>query len=448
MVGWFRQSRRISATQLVFAWFGFAILAGSILLWLPPSLRPGARVDFISALFTAISAACVTGLTVVNVAETFSSTGQAVIFILMELGGLGIMSFAALGFRIFGRRLPFSQQVATADALYQNDAAGEFKKTFTQILKTTLAVQGIGAALMGLALIPRHGGEAGFLLWSAVFHSVSAFCNGGFTLYRDSLQSLYGNLPFLIVLMILVTLGSLGHLTLNELRRLPGLLRRRERRPRWFSLHTRVTLTVTGLLLAGGFAGVWLFGTSSRDRLAWHALFEAVVGRTAGFNVCPQAWLPLPTVLLMIVLMFIGGSPGSCAGGIKTTSLAIWFSRLKSNLRNDAKVNLFGYTIAPELVSRARILMALAMLWNLAGVFILAAAHPDENLATLVFEQVSAFGTVGLSLDFTPRLNDLSRLWICLSMFVGRLGPLSIALWVVRSSNIRVNRPIGRLMVG
>ncbi|MDR1520990.1 MAG: ATPase [Planctomycetota bacterium] len=444
-----RRGKSVSPSQLVFIWFGGAILAGTVLLWLPVSLRtPETRMDPAAALFTSVSAACVTGLTVVNVADTFSPFGQAVILVLMELGGMGIMTFAVIGFRLFGLRLSLSQQLAASDAIYQNDASREFKRTFRQILKITMAIQGAGAALMAATLLPGHWGEAPFLLWSALFHAASAFCNSGFTLYRNGLEPLYDNIPFLLALMALVTLGGLGHLVLNELCRLPGLIRRRERKPHWISLHTRVTLVVTALVIAAGVPGVWLLGTSGRGSRLWHAVFETVVGRTAGFNICPQTLLPLPTVLLVVLLMFIGGSPGSCAGGIKTTSLAIWIARVKSNLRNDPNVNLFGYTIAPWLVSRARILMALTMLWNLAGIFILSIAHPDENLATLLFEQVSAFGTVGLSLDFTPRLTALSRLWICVSMFVGRLGPLSIALWLAPPSRGKVNRPIGRLMVG
>jgi trk system potassium uptake protein TrkH len=448
----FKRNRRISVTQLVFVWFGGAILAGTFLLWLPISLAEGdTSLDFMSALFTSVSAACVTGLTVVNVAETFSPFGQAVIFLLMEVGGLGIMTFAVIGFSIFGRRLSLSHQMAAADTLYQSEAPVEFRRAFTQILKVNMGIQALGAIGMALALIPRHwGGDGGpvFIAWSAVFHAASAFCNSGFTLYRDSLQSLYGNIPFLIILMTMVTLGGLGHMTLNELSRLPGFIRRGERKPRWISLHTRVTLSVTAVLIVFGVAGIWLLGTGDKGEGIWQATFETVVGRTAGFSLCPQNGLPLPSILLVVLLMFIGGSPGSCAGGIKTTSLAIWISRIKSNLRNDPNVNLFGYTIAPELVSRARILMALTMLWNLAGVFILSVLHPEEPLQVLIFEQVSAFGTVGLSMDFTPRLIDLSRIWICVSMFVGRLGPLSIALWMIPASKAKVNRPIGRLMVG
>ncbi|MCC8180527.1 MAG: ATPase [Planctomycetes bacterium] len=445
---------RRSPFFMVLVWFGGFILFGTALLLLPIAhVEPGVSLDFLSALFTAVSAGCVTGLTVVNVGDTFSTFGQVVIFLLMELGGMGIMTFASLGFRLIGRRLSLSQHSATADAIYQSDAAHEFRRTFTQILRVVLSIQAIGAIVMAFALIPRHwlhgdGWEKAFMIWSAIFHSVSAFCNSGFTLYSDGLASLYNNWLFLIAILVLVTLGGLGHLVLNELYRLPRYMQHHEKKPHWLSLHTKVVLIMTAILITIGVVCIWSLGTVEEGSSLWHAIFETVNGRTAGFSIISQSRLPLPSLIVLMFLMFVGGSPGSCAGGIKTTSLAIWIARIRANLRNDSNVNLFGYTIAPELVSRARILMALTMIWNLVGVFLLAVEHPLEDLQTLFFEQISAFGTVGLTMDFTERLTSFSRIWIILSMFVGRLGPLTIALWMTPSARSNIGRPIGRVMVG
>ncbi len=446
-----KRIRRASPTQMVFMWFGFFVLAGTVLLWLPWSHTSAeTRLDFVAALFTAVSAACVTGLTVVNVRDTFSPFGQVVIFLLMEMGGMGIMTFASFGFRLIGRRLSLTQQVAAADAIYQNDAASEFKRTFMRILGLVIVIQLVGAAVMAASLAPVHWreGERWFLVWSSLFHSASAFCNSGFTLYPDDLMSLRGNIPFLVTLLTLVTLGGLGHTVLVELYRLPGYIRRHVRKPFWISLHTRVVLAMTAFLIGAGVLGMWILGAGDAGAPLWHAVFETVSGRTAGFSIVHQDRLPLSSVFLLLFLMFVGGSPGSCAGGIKTTSLAIWIARIRANLQNDHNVNLFGFTIAPDLVSRARILMAVTMIWNVLGVFILTVVHPGERLETLVFEQISAFGTVGLSMDFTARLTTASRLWIILSMFVGRLGPLSIAFLVWPSSKAGIYRPIGRIMVG
>ncbi len=446
------KTHRLSPAYMVFMWFGFATILGSVLLWLPISHTSAeVKLDFVAALFTAVSAVCVTGLSVVNVHDTFSFFGQFVIFALMELGGMGIMTFASLGFRLFGRRIPLEQQVATADAIYQNDAASEFRRTFAQILRVTLSIQAIGAVLMVLALIPRHWQfphERPFMVWSAIFHSASAFCNSGFTLYQDDLLSHLDNLPFLILILTLVTLGGIGFMVLNELYRLPGYIRNHSKKPKWISLHTRVALSVTAGIITLGTIVFWVLGTDGKTYSVWEAIFETISGRTAGFSIVQQQHLPLPSALFICLIMFIGGSPGSCAGGIKTTSLAIWIARIQANLRNDHNVNLFGYTIAPDLVSRARILMAITMIWLTIGVFILAIIHPDVSLEVLMFEQVSAFGTVGLTMNFTPNLTTASRLWIMLSMFVGRLGPLSIALWMVPATRVSINRPMGRIMVG
>ncbi len=452
---WHKTSNRrnISPTQLVFLWFGSIVTGGSFLLWLPISHNPGVDISFMEALFTAVSAACVTGLTMVNIAATYDFFGQLVIFLLLEMGGLGVMTFAILGLSFLGRRFSLSYQAATADAFFQNDAARMFKKTFRKIMRITVSIQAIGALLIFLSIIPSHWSENnGFwlALWSAIFHSVSAFCNGGFSIYRHGLDDFLGNIPFLSLLLILITLGGLGHTVLVELIQLRKYIRKHEKKPRWVSLHTRVVLIMSATLLAAGVGGMMLFGTNRADGASslGQAIFLAVSSRTAGFTSMPLEKLPLTSVLILITLMFIGGSPGSCAGGIKTTSLTIWFARIKANLRHDSNVNLFGYTIAPDLVSKARIVIALSMLWNLAGVFILSAIHPEERLEVLIFEQVSAFATVGLSMNFTQRLETVSCIWIMISMFIGRLGPLTIALWVVPTVKAKINRPIGRIMVG
>jgi trk system potassium uptake protein TrkH len=266
-------------------------------------------------------------------------------------------------------------------------------------------------------------------------------------IYPEGMNNLLENIPFLVVTMILITLGGLGHIVLTELWQLPRLIRKTITKPHWISLHTRVVLIVTSIVMVVGTAGIWIFGAGPTHSVL-HAVFQAVGGRTAGFNTVPVGLIPLPSILILIALMFIGGSPGSCAGGIKTTSLAIWIARIRSNLRGDSNVNIFGYTIAPDLVSRARILMALTLLWDCLGVFILVVLHPGERLETLIFEQVSAFGTVGLTMDFTPRLETLSRLWIMLTMFMGRLGPLSLILWVAPPAKTKIGRPVARVMVG
>lgn len=442
---------RTSPTFLLVGWFTLLILFGSFLLALPQAHRAdGPAVSVLTALFTATSAACVTGLVVVDTPEAYSAFGQAVILLLMEMGGLGVMAFANLGFSVVGRRMSLSGQAALADTLFQNDAACEFRAVFKRIVILVVAVQIAGILLMAIFLLPRHladGRGAAWTLWSAAFHSVSAFCNAGFSVYRGNLAGVAENTPFLAVTAMLVILGGLGHSVLVELWNMPRLLRAGVKKARWVSFNARVVLAVTAILLVGGSLSVWLCGDARGDTFG-HAVFQSVSARTAGFNSVLLDRLPVATCLFLVILMFVGGSPGSCAGGVKTTSLAIWLARIRANTRNDPNVNLFGYTVAPDLVSKARLLMALSVLWNLFGVVFLSLLQPAARLDVILFEQVSAFATVGLSMGLTPELTGLSQLWIILSMFVGRLGPLTLILWVMPTPKCAVTRPIARLMVG
>ncbi len=448
---WLTRGKRASPTLLLMVWFFLLLLIGTALLLIPCATRNGApALDWLSALFTAASAFCVTGLTVVDTAETFSLFGQVVILVLIELGGLGIMTFAHMGMTIMGRRMSLIGQVALADSLFQQDAIQEFKTVFRTLLISVTVIQITGAVLLFLSLLSRVGHDGwAFTLWSAIFHSVSAFCNAGFAIYPRNLEPLGGNYFFLTVIMGLVVLGGLGHTVLAELWRWRALLRLRHGRTHLFSLHTRVVLTVTAVLLVTGAVLVCtsdiLYGSAGS---VFDSVFHSVVARTAGFNSQPLGQTPLPSCLLLCLLMFIGGSPGSCAGGIKTTSLAIWLARISANLRHDPNVTLLGRTIRQDLVVKARLIMALSTLWVIVGVMLLSLFNPDAELRQLLFEQISALATVGLSLDFTHELDTVSRLWIILSMIMGKFGPLTIALWVAPACRPGITRPEGRVLVG
>lgn len=441
-----RNAYRQSPTLLLLSWFSLLIAAGTLLLALPFSHRPGRETAPLTALFTATSAACVTGLSLVDVAETYSFFGQAVLLFLIELGGIGVMAFANLSFGLLRRRMSLSEQAALTDSLFQSDAAGEFRKMFGRIMRTVALVQALGfAGLLAYDFATREArADPWFSLWSAAFHSVSAFCNAGFSVYHANLESMRGKTGYLAIVMALIILGGLGFQLLAEL---GGLFRAAGKRARPLSLNSRVALTVTGVLLVAGAVCMRLAGDGMGD--TWTgAAFHAVSARTAGFNILPLDRLPLASCLILCFLMFVGGSPGSCAGGVKTTSVVVWLAHIRASLHNDANVNMFGYTIAPDLVSRTRILMALSVLWNAAGVMFLSVVQPGADLAKILFEQISAFATVGLTLGLTPGLAEVSQLWIIATMFIGRLGPLTLILWTVPRAKVNVGRPIGRIMVG
>jgi trk system potassium uptake protein len=442
--------------NLLIGGFGGLILVGTALLMLPWS-QTRDDIGLVDALFTATSAVCVTGLIVVDTATAYTRFGQVVILLLIQVGGLGIMTFAALAFLMLGRRLSLASQAALHDAFFQRDLGIEFKKTFRQILLITAAIELAGLAAIFSGLLWR-GAPAATALFSALFHTVSAFCNAGFSIYSDSLMGVRDSPVIVGAVMLLIILGGLGHMVLAEFwqaarARLPG------RRPTAgfgkLSAHTRVVLRVTLILLLGGCLGLLALGLTAGEP-GWsakvmHALFQSVTARTAGFNTVDIGLLPLASLWLLMLLMFIGGSPGSCAGGVKTTALAISLAEFKARLFGEDQVVLGERRVPQPIVWRTMILLRLALAWNVLGVLLLLfteAGRPGLGLHEVVFEQVSAFATVGLSTGLTGELSTWGRLWITASMFVGRIGPLTIALGLAPAKPLHVTYPEARVMIG
>lgn len=441
-----------SPQRLLVTVFGLAIFVGTLLLLLPWAHAPG-KVGLLDAFFTATSAVCVTGLIVVDTGTDYTFFGQCVILLLIQAGGLGIMTFAAIAFELGGARMPLAQQAALEDTIFQRDVAVEFSQMFWRILKLVFVIEGIGAVLLfiGMSMDQPPGHSA----WSAIFHTISAFCNAGFSLYSDSLMVMRDNPVTLWTVMGLIVLGGLGHVVLLELYRDGRRIWRRmpKQKPHRFSLHSRVVLFTSGALVVGGAILLGIFGSDGAEGgkagLFSGALFQSITARTAGFNTVDIGALPLSSLMLITILMVIGGSPGSCAGGIKTTTFAIWLSRIRSALHGQEDVTLMHRMIPRELVLRAVALIGLTILWNGAGVILLSALQPEGTaLKDIVFEQVSAFGTVGLSTGLTGELTTVSRLWIIATMFVGRLGPLTMVFSFLTTSRPRVGYPEGRVMIG
>ncbi len=432
--------------------FAGLILAGAVLLSLPIS-HGRTRVSPLDALFTSTSAVCVTGLTSVDTQYDYSRFGQVVIMLLIQLGGLGIMTFAALIIQISGSRISFRSQAALHDVFYQKNAAAEFSRSLTWIFILTFAIEGVGAAVLFFVQPESMGkGEAAF---SAVFHAVSAFCNAGFSTFSRNMVEAKGSVVFCTTMAVLIVLGGLGYTVLFEtfgrgwrrLRRRPG--------PVVWSLNTRAVLLTSAALIFGGAALLYLFRMAPGER-TWlsqigHCLFQSVSARTAGFNTVDVGRSPVPALLWLIFLMFVGGSPGSCAGGIKTTSLAVWVARLKARLRQQEDVTLGGRRIPIDVVRRVGLLVATATVFNLVGIMLLSATEmpgTQIRLEQVIFEQISAFGTVGLSTGITPMLTTIGKLWMIFTMYVGRLGPLTVALVVLERKEPPVRLVEERVMIG
>ncbi|HSW44772.1 MAG TPA: potassium transporter TrkG [Phycisphaerae bacterium] len=434
------------------ATFAGLILLGAILLSLPAAHARG-PIHPLDALFTSTSAVCVTGLVVVDTAGDYTRFGQVVILALIQCGGLGIMTFAALAMQAVGRRLSFRAQVALHDVFYQKNAAQEFRHSLRWIVLLTLAIEGAGALVLANALHDSLGWREA--LYAGTFHSISAFCNAGFSTFSDNLMAVRSNPVFLSTVALLIVLGGLGYTVLLEtlwrLRRPLG-----QRKHTAWSLNTRVVLRTTIVLIFVGAVLLLVTGLDGGSGDSWisgagHALFQSVSARTAGFNTINIGACPVASLVLLVLLMFIGGSPGSCAGGVKTTSIAVWIARLRARLGQQEDVTLAGRRVSVDLIRRTGLLIAVAAMFNLIGVLILSAteaARPSWHLEHLLFEQISAFATVGLSTGITPELTAAGKLWIILTMFVGRLGPLTIAMIVTEHKPPMVRLPEERIMVG
>lgn len=406
--------------------FAALIVCGTLLLKLPAATPHGASIGWIDALFTSTSASCVTGLAVRDTGAGFSALGQGVILLLVQVGGLGVMTFA-LFFVVLGGRFSLDQR-----QLVEQTLAGERslapRALVRMVLIFTLTCETLGTLWLWLAF----RGELEQPLWQACFHAVAAFTNAGFSLLPDNLMRFRGNLAVNAGVMLLIVLGGIGFLAVHDLT---------HSRLRWrrVSLHTRLVLLVSALLVGAGALGFWLVerrgalsGLPAGEQLL-ASLFQSVTARTAGFNTVDFAALAPATLLGLIVLMFIGGSPGSCAGGIKTTSAAILVLALRAELAGRRHVNAFGRTISRRAVALAVAAATAALAAANAGLFALlliespSARGQGTGFAEYAFEAMSALGTVGLSTGVTPTLAPASRLVIVTLMFLGRVGPLTLA---------------------
>lgn len=451
-----RQKARVAIgmtpQSLLVSGFAVLILVGTLLLWLPIA-HAQQSISLLDALFTATSAVCVTGLIVVDTGTDFTLFGQVVILLLIQAGGLGVMAFAAMAFDFLGRSLSLRAQSAFNESFFQMDAATGFRRRLLHIVKMVAGFEAVGALLLFLGFLQFH--PPGRAAYTAVFHSISAFCNAGFSLYADSLIGFRASFMLISTVMLLIVLGGIGQPVLLEL--LERLLRRKPRvpRPQRFSLHTQVVLWSSGALIVAGCLFLFATGLAPAEGSMWQrlsgALFQSVTARTAGFNTVDIGALPLASVLLICVLMFVGGSPGSCAGGVKTTTAVLWLAQFTSRIRGKKWPAVLGRHIPGELVRRASTLVGLAILWNLLGVLLLSITEGGAQstlLRDILFEQLSAFGTVGLSTGLTPELSVGGRLWIILTMFVGRVGPLCLVVWAFQQRTPGVRLPEGKVMIG
>ncbi|HJS06729.1 MAG TPA: TrkH family potassium uptake protein [Pirellulales bacterium] len=412
--------------------FALLIVLGTVGLRILPGLYTGDRLSWLDALFTATSAVCVTGLIVEDTAVYFTFAGQAFVLLLIQLGGLGMLSFASVIIVAFGRRMSLRHEALHTSSLDVAPHVDTRRLAFDVVI-FTFAIEVAGALLLFLLWLPRYD----FLdaLWHAVFHSISAFCNAGFSTFSDSLIG-FDRAPFTqLVIMLLIVAGGLGFLTMEEV----YLRYRAGRTKRIFrvSLHSKLVLATTAALVALGWLLFLIFewNVTLAELPLGHrivnALFMSVTPRTAGFNTIDYARTSESASFLTIILMMIGGSPGSTAGGIKTTTFALIGLLAWSRLRGYEITRFGGRSVREETTDRAIGLFAIAFGLVTAGIFVLTASEgfgvPGSRFLSWMFEAASAFNTVGLSMGVTPELSAAGRWTTILLMFFGRVGPLTIA---------------------
>lgn len=435
--------QNLSPAATLVNFYALAILASTLLL-MTPFAAQRAPVGFVDALFTITSAMCVTGLTVVDTASTFSLFGQLVILGTIQLGGLGITTFSVYLFFYLRSGVGLRDRWVINETLVHTPVQS-MKDLVRAVIHLTLLIEAIGAVCLALVFIPQFGWLQGG--YYAVFHAVSAFCNAGFALFSDNLVGYRDNPIVNLTIMALIILGGIGFLVMRELH---DIWQRRRRNLRWrLSLHSKLVLLTTVLLIVIGWVmilGLELsngtFGRTGFGEVLWVSLFQSVTTRTAGFNTIDLNALGVPTIFLMIVFMFIGASPGSTGGGVKTTSLALFLAALYSRLKGYRVTSVFKRTIPDETVNKTFTLFLLAALWIGLMTFCLLLSEVSGStgsqthgvLLDYLFEVVSAFGTVGLSLGVTSKLSVAGKLLITMLMFVGRVGLLTFAFVVVKQA--------------
>ena len=445
--------RPLSPSQSLALSFLGIIAVGALLLALPFSAAAGRHIAVIDALYLAVSAVCVTGLAAVDLTSDLSGFGQVVVLLLVQAGGLGYMTVSTVLVAALGRTVTMQERIALQEGLNAQTMDGLVRFAGT-VLRMTLVFELTGAVILGLWWAPTLGIGTG--LWYGLFHAVSAFNNAGFSLWRDNLMSFRGDVVVNLVITALIIAGGLGFFVWAEL-----LSRRQSIK---ISVHTRLVLVASAALLAGGtlvfLALEWnnplTLGPLPFGEKVLAAWFQSVSPRSAGFNTLHIGAMTVPSLFVMMGLMFIGASPGSTGGGVKTSTFAITLAALWSTVRGEDETVLFKRRLAPELVAKAFFVSLIAFVTLNVVAWLLLLLEGRELLATL-FETTSAFATAGMSMgehgspvSLSSTFSAPGKFLIMLMMFIGRLGPLTLAVAVARRQAVqpKIRYPEGKILVG
>lgn len=428
-----KKKRSLSTTQIILLSFLIAILVGSLLLSLPISSATGKPVPYLDALFTATTATCVTGLVTLPTVTTWSMFGQVVILILIQVGGLGVITIMSALMILLHKRMSIGDRLLLQDAFNLNSLSG-IVRFVKRVLLGTFLVEGAGALLYMTVFIPEFGIKG---IWISVFTSISAFCNAGIDIIAENSLCNYATNPIInLVTSLLIILSGIGYIVWWDVLGLGRETRnKRSRRFRSLSLHSKIAITTTLIFILGGGILIFLFeyhnpltigNLSVFDKLQV-SFFQSITTRTAGFATVPQQNLTNASSILCLLLMFIGGSPVGTAGGIKTVTFAVLAVSALATIQNKQEVSLFHRNISRQTVNKAVAVTTISFAIMFASTIALSAATGADTLDVL-YETVSATATVGLTRDLTPSLNAAGKAIIIGTMYLGRVGPISLAL--------------------
>ena len=451
----FRKSTsKLNPSQMMVVGFAAVILIGAILLSLPIATQTGERTSFLDSLFTATSAVCVTGLVVVDTATYWNFFGQIVIIILIQIGGLGFMTITTLFSLIVKKRINLKERLLIQESLNQIDLSGLVKLT-RYILLMTFVIEGIGALILSTVFIPQFGFIRGS--WYSIFHSISAFCNAGFDLMGNvtgpysSLMYYVNNTTITLAISALIILGGLGFPVILDIVKNKKISK--------LNMHSKIVLISTSILIVVGmlfiliveYKNVGTLGNLSLKGKILASLFQSVTIRTAGFATIDLTILHQATLFIMMIFMFVGASPASTGGGVKTTTIAVLILTVKSFLLGKEDIEVFGRRITSSTVRKSVGIFFVGVLAVLTGILLIVLIEPEFDLLEASFEVVSALATVGLSIGGSSNLTSIGKLLIVIYMFMGRVGLLTIFLALVAKNTVnkqQIRYPEGRIIVG
>lgn len=439
---------KFSEVQVLALGFFIVIFIGGTILSLPISSASGEATNFLDSIFTATSATCVTGLVTVDTGTHWNLFGQTVIMILIEIGGLGFMSFATFISVLIGRRITLKSRLLMQEAMNTFNIQG-LVKMLKKVMLFTFIIQFIGALILSTQLIPEFGVARG--IYISIFSSISTFCNAGFDLFGNfnSYTVYYDNSIILLTVSALIAIGGLGFIVLLELYNYKSTKK--------LSLHAKVVLLITTILIVGGTIVMFILEYNNpntignmniKDKIV-NSIVASISPRTAGINSVPIDKMTTTSKFITVILMFIGGSPGSTAGGLKTSTFGIILCTAISVIKGKENADIFGRTIPRGLQLKAVTLLIIGMGLVTTVTMALTIAEPNEAFLDVLYEATSAFGTVGLTTGVTQRLSEPGKIIIIMLMYLGRVGPLTVVMALIsRKKGTNYKYPEGKILIG